>query len=64
MSKPKFVLTDEMREEIVRMLKCGKVGCDIAYELGCSQTTVSRVRKELKKRWDIWHKDPGGMFSN
>ena len=43
----KQILTYTMKETIKSMLLAGKVGCDIAYEMGVSQSAVSKVRKQL-----------------
>lgn len=64
--KPRTKITEGMRDTIKVMIKSGKVGCDIAYEMGVSIGAVSKIRKELKKEGypDIWHPEPGGVISN
>lgn len=61
-------ITYTVKETIESMLLAGKVGCDIAYELGVSQSMVSKVRKEIMKKNPekevLWHSGRGGAISN
>ena len=53
-----FKMTPELHQKIVNMLKQGLYGYDIALEVGCSQATVGKVRKELMAQGlNYWHPD-------
>lgn len=63
--KRNFRMTEEILNQMRVMLLQGRVGCDIAYEFGCSLATVSKVRKSLQAEgWErLWHNNQGGVIS-
>ena len=51
------VISQEQREEIVRLLKTGATGADISEITGISRVTIGKYRKKLQKEgFDIWHR--------
>lgn len=52
----RFRMTPESKELIVSMLKRGITGAEIAYDVGCSTATVTKIRKELQAQGlNYWH---------
>lgn len=54
--------TQAQKEQIISMLLAGMIGCDIAYAVGVSMSTVSKIRQQLEREGrGCWHN--GGSMS-
>lgn len=55
-------ISEAKKEQIRMLLKSGKTGLDISDQVGVSQTTITKIRKEMEREgFDIWH--VGGALS-
>lgn len=55
-------ISNEKKELVKSLLKCGLVGYEIAEKAGVSQSYVTKVRGEIEREgFDIWHN--GGVVS-
>lgn len=57
-------MTNDEKEMIRSMLKCGMVGVDIASKTGRSLATIGKVRQEIERDEgsNLWHN--GGVISS